>query len=122
MNIIEKFKNRLFNTNIYEKSKNEKLFLETLKYHNIGDVIWAKRYDFDFEKDIISSGHQMGPYIVVGKTEDKLICLYCTGKYKKNELELSDYDFFNKETYVQTYQIRAIDFESYSFDNYYYHN
>ena len=122
MNIIEKIKNRLFNFSYYEKNEEEKEFLEAIKNHKVGDVIWAKRYDFDFQKERISEGHDTGPYVIVGKTQDKLICLYCTGSKKKNEIELEDYPFFHKKTYVQKYNLKAIDYESYSKNNYLYSN
>ena len=123
MKLIDKFKNRLFNTEVFNKTQNETNFLNALNNHKIGDVIWANRYDFDWDKEGISEGHEVGPYIIVGKENDKLICLYCTSHYdRRYTIELSDYKFFHKKTFAKKYKLKVVDSESYYINNYYYNN
>ncbi len=61
----------------------------------IGDVIWAKRYNNEIEKNLISYNHREGPYIVVSIDSNGLYCLYGTSnirKYKQNVI-LSNYNY-----------------------------
>lgn len=61
---------------------NEQLDLE--KWHEVlsqikvGDIIWAKRYLDESLKKNIPEGHREGPFVVLGKTFDDLICAYGT--------------------------------------------
>ena len=49
-----------------------------LDYLDVGDVIWAKRYKTENEKNKIAIGHQTGPYIIIKKTNDKIYGIYCS--------------------------------------------
>jgi len=51
----------------------------------IGDIIWAKRYKTKEEKLRIPEHHRLGPYIVLAKTPESLICLRGTSTDIKNE-------------------------------------
>lgn len=50
---------------------------------NFGDIIRAKRKP---DPSNISPGHRVGPFLVIGRTDDHLICLYGTSKEKKTRL------------------------------------
>lgn len=66
MGIIEFFKK------IIEVKDNDLSFL------NVGDIIWAKRYRSDEEKNKIKIGHQESPYVVIKKAKGKVYALQCT--------------------------------------------
>ena len=124
--LIERFKNHLFHLDAYKKSneeiEKEKYFKsEILPNYKFGDIIWALRYDFDWDKEDIGKKHEIGPYIVLDKNDDKLICMYCTsvpGKKGYFAIGEDGYMFNNlKQTYTTTFGLRAIDYESFVGEN-----
>lgn len=73
----------------------------------IGDIIWAKRYKTEEEMLEIQKGHRTGPFVVVGKDEKGIQCLYGTGTPPKSAafnyrtLELKDLSYaLDKLSYV----------------------
>lgn len=82
---------------------------------NIGDIIWAKRYKDEKEKESIPEGHKEGPYIVLNKIEGQLICSKGTSS-ENHEKRINDYfDLDNtkynlpKKTYFRFFQLEKID-------------
>lgn len=59
----------------------------------IGDIIWAKRYKNEEEKEKILEGHREGPFIVLQKEEEKLIC-------SKGTSVIQDDEFYNIYFYL----------------------
>lgn len=129
MQYINKFLN--FIKSIFKKQEkipnivNEKIILEKevpqiiLQDINIGDIIWAKRYQDEAEKESIKEGHQEGPFIVLGRTNQYLICSTGTSvEPDENRLE-KYFDLMNKgykltkETYFKLFFLVKID--DYSF-------
>lgn len=53
-----------------------------------GDVIWARRYHDEKEKEEIPLGHREGPFIVVGKKNNNLVCI---GGTSSEPMDLSLY-------------------------------
>lgn len=83
---------------------------------DFGDVILAKRYDFENEKEKFKSGHDIGLFVVVGRDKDILICCYCTSvENKKKFFALAEgYKLFNeKKTFATVFNIKTIDENSY---------
>ena len=119
--LIERFKNHMFNSDKIQKTENElqkeNHFLnDILPNSEFGDIIWAQRFDFEWEKDgFWSPKHSIGPFIVIGKTEDRLICMYCTSVPQKDYFfEIGNgYNLFPKKTYTTINRIKAIDYESF---------
>ena len=79
------------------------------EYQNliIGDIIWAKRYNNEYSMSLIPEGHKDGPFIVIGRYEKRLKCLYCSSVFPKEII--CDYQIFelidpqyslNKGSYV----------------------
>ena len=66
MGVIEFFKK------IIEVKNNDLSFL------NVGDIIWARRYKTEEEKNKIKIGHQESPYVVIKKKKNKVYGLQCT--------------------------------------------
>lgn len=83
--------------NLFKKSR--------LKNLKIGDIILAKRYKNDIEKNQIEEGHQNGPFIVIKKKKNTIYALYCTGaNYEDNVnyiLLPNNYNL-SKQTYIYT--------------------
>ena len=71
----------------------------------IGDIILAKRYKNDIEKNQINEGHQNGPFIIIKKKRNKVYALYCTSAdYDDNDnyiLLPNNYNL-SKKTYIYT--------------------
>lgn len=44
-----------------------------------GDIIWARRYKNEKEKQAIPDGHREGPFIVLSNNGKELVCVMCTG-------------------------------------------
>lgn len=49
-----------------------------LSFLNVGDIVWARRYSNDLEKEKIKKGHQESPYVIIKKTKDEVYALQCT--------------------------------------------
>lgn len=117
--LLKIIKNFLFGTKketIYNEEKQLQIFKDDIiSNSSFGDIIWAKRYDFDWEKDNIPTNHDIGPYIVLDKTDDKLICMYCTSVEKKNNFfEIDEeHKLFDKPTFTTISKIKTIDYYSF---------
>jgi len=85
----------------------------------IGDIIWAKRYNNEIEKQQIAIGHQEGPYIVIGKSKNKFICSQGTStepenKYMHDYLEYGPSDYnLTKKTYFKINKFEFINNSSF---------
>lgn len=78
-----------------------------LSFLKVGDIIWARRYQTEEEKNKIKKGHQISPYVIIKKKLHKVYALQCTSnphqeiKWKMIYYPLGrlNYDF-NKNTYI----------------------
>lgn len=92
----------------YTKERN---FL-TIPY---GSIIWANRSGTKYEKDLIP-GHESGPFVVVGRNEDSLLCFYGSGVERSSYLglrailldHLKYRDILSKDTYIDTFDLTSI--------------
>lgn len=82
-----------------------------------GTIIWAHRYKNIVEKNNIDEGHQEGPFLVVGRNKNGLLCFYGTGvepkdKYFKIKSILLDpmkyRSSLGKDTFVDTSKIHVV--------------
>lgn len=76
-----------------------------------GDIIMAQRYDNLREQNMLGEDHQNGPFIVIGKDEDKLIGVYCSSSPNRQGKRLLEnkYTALNKDTYFSMRRIKTID-------------
>lgn len=85
-----------------------KLFSEI----EIGDIIWGKRYFREEDEKNIPVGHREGPYIVLYKYDNKLVCSYGTGTYRERFscvcFDNNDYKLY-KETYFYLDDLNVLD-------------
>lgn len=115
MSIIDKIRNALsIKKNLSTEVSNGNVSLDSLMLNNLsfGDVILARRYNSLNEKEKFKKGHDVGFYVVVGKTDSKLICCYCTsveGKLGFFPLGEDYIIFNNKKTFVTVCQNKTID-------------
>lgn len=92
---------------------------ELLELVELGDIIWAKRYNNDKDKQLIPEGHQEGPFIVLGKCDKGLITSQGSSvepneNHIKNYFELNPEEYLlSKQTYFKLNQLVIID--GYSF-------
>lgn len=111
MKIITFIKGKIAN---YNNNKNIKNF-------EIGDIIWAKRYTNNNEFQEIEKGHTEGPFIILKKKRNSIICLYCTSATKHLNwphlfYELNKYDYnLIKNTYVQTNKTVELQYKEYCY-------
>ncbi len=49
-----------------------------LSFLKVGDIIWARRYRTDEQKEKIEKGHQESPYVVIKKKSGNVYGLLCT--------------------------------------------
>jgi len=111
MNIYNKIKNYLknlfkINEPVQNVEKTEEIIPEiedscfyiesekVLEGINVGDIIWAKRYNSEGEMNLIPDGHREGPFVVMGINKDGLICSKGTSTTPNEE---------NKEKYFELY-------------------
>jgi len=86
----------------------------------VGDIIWAKRYNNEEEKEFIPLGHREGPFIVLKKRNKDLICSFGTSvdpaKYNRENYftldAVKDYNI-HKVTYFNYNKVQTIN--NYSF-------
>ena len=99
---------------VVEEKANLKELLEELK---VGDIIWAKRYKNRIEEEEIPEQHKEGPFIVIEKVEEGLICIYGTGTAGKNDninFILNNYEYsLKKETNFILFKFKLIDNNSF---------
>jgi hypothetical protein len=126
-----KFFKRLLNTikNIFiknyptKKNNLEKLpneqqvnvdYKELYAQIEIGDIIWAKRYKNETQMESISLGHREGPFIVINKLDEVLICAQGTSvpphkQYYDNYFYLNNQGYnLTKETYFKLHRMDFI--------------
>ncbi len=79
------------------------------------DIVWAKRYKNEKERQLLPKGHREGPYIIIRKTKRKIYALCCGGNKSANsnplfkqKLEKEKYNFI-KDGYVYAAKIIKLD-------------
>ena len=72
MELIDKIKNYIIVKN------------NDLSFLKVGDIVWAKRYNTEEEKEKIDKGHQESPFIIIKQTKDKTYALQCTSNPHTN--------------------------------------
>lgn len=93
---------------------NKEVIFNSLSF---GNLILAKRLPNTQE---IEKGHRNGPFLVLGRKDDKLVCLYATSKENKESLirvSKSNYNL-HKDTYI-TSCIRLISIDEFLSSIYY---
>ena len=93
---------------------NKEVIFNSLSF---GSLILAKRLQ-DTRK--IQKGHRNGPFLVLGRKDGYLICLYATSKYSRDSLiKISKNNYnLNKDTYI-TSSIRLISINEFLSSIYY---
>lgn len=79
-----------------------------------GDIIFAKRYKTEEVKYQIPFGHRIGPYIVVDKKDDTLVCLYGTSSSSINDENIFEF-VTNKKTNFLLNHIAEINEDRFKF-------
>ena len=84
---------------------------------NVGDIIWAKRYSNEEEKNNIPEGHREGPFIVIAKTEKGIIGAQGTSLEHDDdfiyfEIDKVDYNLY-KDTHFRLHNFKTIDENSF---------
>lgn len=103
MSFIKKTKN------IFKENKQIEMAFQ------FGDVVFAKRYESTDQEDIIPIGHRIGPYIIVGKNQDKYICLKGTHTLKLDKIKqnayfaITDNYGLSGQTFFYYFQIKDYD-------------
>ena len=81
------------------------LLFNKLGFLQVGDIIWAKRYKNEEERESIKAGHRESPYVIIKKTLTKIYALQCTSnphiKNKRFYYPLEKYSYkLNKTSYI----------------------
>ena len=97
MNLIVSFIKKIFKLKLKEENKSN---IKTLK---VGDIIWAKRYADEEEKNLIEKGHQMGPFIVLKTMDDNVLCSAGKSTLPKEEYSNMYININNSNLYKKTY-------------------
>ena len=78
-----------------------------LSFLNVGDIVWAKRYKNDLEKENIKIGHRESPYVVIKNDGKNVFVLQCTSnphqeiEWKKLYYPLGRFNYkLSKSTYI----------------------
>lgn len=93
---------------------NKEVIFNSLSF---GNLILAKRLPNTQE---IEKGHRNGPFLVLGRKDDKLVCLYATSKENKEylmKISKSNYNL-HKDTYITSY-VRLISIDEFLSSIYY---
>ncbi len=95
------------------------LFNSNLSFLEVGDIIWANRYQTEKEKEAIEEGHRTGPFIVIRKTKRKIYALACSGTKSKNLYDIARVKIpknsyhFTKDCYVYVSKLVLLHKEQY---------
>ncbi|MDO4963451.1 MAG: hypothetical protein Q4E75_05115 [bacterium] len=118
--LIEFFKTKIFRKSKRKTQKDEpKIIKRKIDSVQIGDIIWAKRYSNSREKAKIPEGHLEGPFIVIDKSKDKLMCLQGSSVEPDSKVEEFKYFISNrkhsllKNTYFTCDKIKFVDDDSF---------
>jgi len=86
-----------------------------LNFLNIGDIIWAKRYNTKEEENVIPLGHRTGPYIIIYKLLLKVYALECTSNDKeaRYKIKLNTKIDDRKDTFVYLNKIVLLNKDRY---------
>lgn len=124
-NNLEQLSNHTQKVEDYEDLSNQEQIIEDYEYFynqiEVGDIIWAKRYQNEIEKESIPEGHREGPFIVLKKENGNLISIKGTSVVpSEDNVNMSFYlnnDTYklNKETYFKLNKLYFI--KEYSFIN-----
>lgn len=121
-NFLKKHKTETEKNNLEQLSNQTQMVEDYDALYNqikVGDIIWAKRYQNEIEKESIPEGHREGPFIVLKKENGKLISIKGTSVVPNEEY--IDMDFYlnndgynlDKETYFKLNKLYFIN--EYSF-------
>ena len=72
-------------------------FNSKLPFLNIGDIIWAKRYDTEEEMQKIEAGHRESPFIVIHKSINKIYALQCGSNLSSYNIPFLKYNLNRKK-------------------------
>ena len=115
--IFEKIKKIFINKNQVQRENTTLEIQKLLDEVDINEIIWAKRYDTELEKEEIKPGHRNGPFLVVGKCDKGLICFKGTGTEPIDEkhlrLDKRKYNF-HKDSYYNLKYLKIITPSTYS--------
>lgn len=82
---------------------------DDLSFLDVGDIVLARRYQTDDEKNKIKEGHRESPFVIISKEKGKTIALQCTSnphiniKWKNILYPLNRLTYnLNKNCYVNT--------------------
>lgn len=84
-------------------------------YNNIevGNIIWAKRYNNKQDFWEFPKGHEKGPYLVIKKENNKLYCFYGTSVLPEHNqyifIDNFEYVTLSKSTYFKFSKLEVID-------------
>ena len=91
-----------------------------LSFLKDGDIIWAKRYQSDEEKNKLEVGHQESPFVIIKKDKKKVYALQCTSNpHGKEYYRLLYYPLgrlrynLDKNTYINcisVYELKKIQY------------
>jgi len=91
-----------------------------LSFLNVGDIIWARRYKNEEEKNRIKIGHQESPFVVIKKNRKKVYGLQCTSnphqeiQWKMIYYPLGRFNYnMQKNSYInciKEYELKEIQF------------
>ena len=100
---------KFFNENLSNDNNTENI-LSTIQ---VGDIIWAKRYNNEQEKEKIPEGHQEGPFIILGILPEGFIGCPGTSTVPKEEvldkcIQLDDDYLLPKQTYFKFFSNRFV--------------
>jgi len=107
-------KNKFINNEVIIKDEVVDSYSKLYSEIEVGDIIWGKRYFKEKDKKKIIKGHREGPFIIVHKFDNKLICIQGTGV----DLDENIYDYFylnddgynlSKETYFYLDNLKVLD-------------
>lgn len=116
-NIIKKDKIKTEGNNLEQLTNQTQIIEDYEHLYNqieVGNIIWAKRYNNEIDKEKIAEGHREGPYIVLNKEDGKLICTQGTSvmPYKEDDdvyfyLNNAEYNLA-KDTFFKLFRMDSI--------------
>lgn len=113
--IIELIKS-ILKREVKEPIQNEPVFDDVLQDIIVGDIIWAKRYSTEEEKNNIPEGHREGPFIVIAKAKEGIYVSQGTSvahdlEHNYFEIDKEDYNLY-KDTHFRLKNFKLMDDKS----------
>lgn len=95
-----------------------KRYMKSFPTISFGDIIYAERFENVEQRMQVEVGHTKGPFVVLGRKDDKIIGAYCSSNRERCDMMIGEeYHLFNRRktrSYLSLSKTRTISYDMYT--------